>query len=297
MQAGRILNTSPSFERNNLKYCSHILNRVPEFTPQSYDKMSFLSKYFLRKCIPLRMRELAKTTCDTAFKVKKKFDDRYGENNYTIIAVGRSIASVAETLNFIGGEALVIPLSELRHYLPSQIPDIDLYRQYLDKIGLTKEKIRENPDKKFILMDYAVSGDSLMTAREFLEKPDLLGKSDNFFDYEINYIIKSLKALQLFYYERFKNFAPVGKLPLSNLKDVFMQSDSKTSREGRGTICQYGRKLFLFSLLDTLKRGDFHNFIPEKEFEHIRRFESHEYLGRRALIMINNLKEQVKKCK
>lgn len=294
MQVNNI-NSYPSFEGNNLhiRRCSNILDKTSGFTPDGYGRMSFISKFFLRKCTPDRMQELAKITCDIASKLKNKFDQKYGENNYMIIAVGRSIASVAETLNFMGGEAVVIPLSELRYYLPSQIQNIDVYRKYLDKIGLTKEKIRDNPDKKFVLMDYAVLGDSLSSAKEFLEKPELLGKSDNFIDYEINPIVKSLKTLKLFYHERFKNFSPVGKLPLENLKDVFIQADSTTSKEGRGIICQYARKMFLFNVLDSLHVGDFHGFIPEREYECVMRLESQEYLSKKCAREIRKLREQI----
>ena len=296
MQINKI-NQTPSFECSGLhiRRCNNILKRVSDFTPQGYENMSSDSKVFLRKCTPDRMQELAKTTCDIAYKLKNKFDIRYGENNYMVIAVGRSMASVAETLNFIGGEAVVIPLSELRFYLPDQVPDMELYRKYLEQIGLTKEKIQNNPDKRFILMDYAVSGDSLRTAREFLERPELLGKSDNFIDYEINPIIKSLKTIKLFYFERFKNFSPVGKLSLDNLRDVFTQSNSSTSREGRGNICQYFRKLFLFNLLDTLNLEDFHDFIPKKEINFVERFESQEYLERAMLKSLHNIKVQMDK--
>lgn len=290
------LNKQLSYEGNKLHIheCNKILNRVPEFTPQGYERMSFFSKAFLRKCTPIRMQELAKTACDIAFKIKNKFDNQYGENNYMIIAVGRSIASLTEILKFIGVNSTVIPLSELRFYLPAYISDIDIYKKYLDQIGLTREKIRKNPDTKFILMDYAVSGDSLSTAKEFLEKQELLGKSDNFIDREINPMIKSLKTIQLFYYERFKNFSPVGKLPLENLKDVFIQSNSATSKEGRGNICQYVRKLFLFNVLDVLKKNDFHNFMPSREIGYIERYESPEYRDR---LLIQNLHEQIEELK
>lgn len=291
-----IQNSVPAFEGHNLhiKQCSRILNSVPEINPQTYKKMSFLSKFFLRSFTPDRVKELAKTTCDITSKLKQRFDEKYGENNYMVIAVGRSIASIAETLNFMGGESKVIPLSELPYYLPPQIQDVDTYRNYLEQNGLSKKVISENPKKMFILMDYAVSGDSLVTAKEFLEKPELLGKSDNFIDKEINQIVKNFKILNLFYYERFKNFAPVGKLPLDKLRYVVMQSNSKTSKEGRGNICQYMRKLFLFNILDCINKDDYHDFNPEQEIKYVARFESQHYLNGLLNKALHNFQESIR---
>ena len=273
-----------TFEGSNVKlrFAHYILNKTGELTPQKYNKMSRLDKFILRKFTPLRLKELAMTTCDIAERVKTKFDNLFGENNYMVIAVGRSIASVAETLGFMGNESKILPMSELSYRLPQNIPDKDVYKQYLDKIGLTKELIQNNPEKKFVLMDYAVSGDSLDTAKEFLELPEFLGKSENFISREINHYIPSFKVKNLLYYERFKNFAPIGKLPLDKLKDVFQQADSTTSNEGRFNICQYIRKLFLFNVLDSLKRDNYHNFYPKKEINAVERFESDSGLERKS---------------
>lgn len=265
-----------------LKECHMILNNMGEITPQSYSKMPEMSKNFIRNNIPFRMQELAKTTCEIASKVKDKYDRIFGKNNYMIIALGRSIASVAEAFNFLGGEAKVIPLSKLGYFLPKRIPDVDKYREYLTQIGLTKQIIQEHPEKKFILMDYSVSGDSLSTAKEFLENPELLGKSENFIDREINPTINSLNILKLFYHERFKNFSPVGKLTLDNLKDVSIQGDSATSKEGRGNICQFVRKMFLFNLLDVLHQDNYHHFKPENEIAIIKkRYEDPDFLDKK----------------
>lgn len=286
---------STTFEGKNYPFLcsSYILKRAGEITPDKYEQMSFIKKFLLRKFTPERMVELAKTTCDTAYKLKSKLDKRFGENNYVIIAVGRSIASIAETINFMGGDAKIIPLSELRHTLPKQISDIDIYKKFLESIGLTKEIIRENPDKRFILMDYAVSGDSLQTAKEFLEKPDLLGKSDNFTDREINTLNSSLTVCNLLYHARFKPFSPVGKLPLENLSKVFIQADSATSKEGKHNICQYMRKLFLFNILDSLKKENFHNFIPQKELAAVKRYESQTFLSQQMEKTLNAMREAI----
>lgn len=292
-------NTLTTFESNNLhiKLGNRILNKIPDVNPQEYDKMSFLSKYILREITPERLQELAKITCDIAYHLKTRYDRIFGEDNYMIIAIGRSMASIAETLNFMGGDAKILPMSELRHYIPKPIRDIEVYRKYLDKIGLTKEEIRKNPQKQFILMDYAVSGDSLMCAKEFLEQPELLDKSDNLISRTLNPVIKSLNVLKLFYHERLKNFSPVGKLPLDKLKDVDMQADSKTSQEGRGNVCQYIRKLFLFNLLDNLSKNNFHGFVPQKEINAIARYESQEFLERQYLKALHQMRKKINSIK
>ena len=58
--------------------------------------MSEEFKQALREKTPKRMRELAQLNCFASFKVKNFLDSKFGQNNYTIIAIGRSISSITE---------------------------------------------------------------------------------------------------------------------------------------------------------------------------------------------------------
>ena len=51
--------------------------------------------------------------------------------------------------------------------------------------------------------------------------------------------------------------------------------------------------MFLFNVLDSLHVGDFHGFIPEREYECVMRLESQEYLSKKCAREIRKLREQI----
>ncbi len=149
---------------------SYLKNFEQELSPDTVSKLDKSIKVLLNKVTPKRIKELAQVNCYAAAKSKKYFDSLYGENNYTLIAIGRSVASIAETMKYLGADVKIIPLSGLRNGLPKEIPNIDLYKKYLSKIGINLGMLEKNKDKKYILFDYQYSGNSLQNADEFIRK-------------------------------------------------------------------------------------------------------------------------------
>ena len=119
-----------------------------------------------------------------AERLKQKFDKKYGKGNYTIICIGRSLSSVGKVLGYKIGEENVknIPMSGAGRYFTDlkyvneleKNGAINNFRKYLNSIGLKKEDI-ENSDRKYIILDYCVTGKSLFGATGMFRRDDVLG--------------------------------------------------------------------------------------------------------------------------
>ena len=119
-----------------------------------------------------------------AERLKQKFDKKYGKGNYTVICIGRSVSSVGKVLGYKIGEDNVknIPMSGASRYFTDlkyvnsleKNGSIDNFRKYLNSIGLKKEDI-ENSDRKYIILDYRVTGKSLLGASKLMRRDDVLG--------------------------------------------------------------------------------------------------------------------------
>lgn len=254
-----------SFEgsRNYIHIGRSYLDKIgEEVTPKTVEELPTLSKILLRFYTPKRVKELAQMNCYAAEKVKGYFDSVYGKDNYTLISIGRSVASIAETMKHMGADVRVIPLSGLGELLPIKIPDKAIYKEYLDKIGINKEVINKNKDRKYILMDYVCTGESLENAEYFIKREILNSDPKNLIKVSVNQALGdefNNKFAFLFSLSRFKEFSPVGKLSLLDLKRCFSQANFSTSVEGKSNMANYLRKIFLFNVFDNLKNGSFDN--------------------------------------
>ena len=263
--------------------CHAQLNRIGKITPKSMNRISEKAKQTIRDCTPARLKELAQMNCFAAEKVKAELDKKYGENNYVIIAIGRSISSIAETLGHIGVDTKIIPLSGLRWCDIDfvSIQDLPIYRTFLESKGLGRHDLDMNKNKKYIIMDYAYYGRSLERTERLLRKEELMGDAPNLISLKINDVLGEdfNKFQTLFRYNRFKAFSYVGKLKIDNLKDVFKQCSPDRVKEFKGNITQGLRKLFWFNVFDSLKQKNYKNIIPIKEFEAL---QEHQ-MSRRAI--------------
>ncbi len=238
-------------------------------SPAVYDNISPSIKSVLENVTPKRVKELAQLNCFAAIRGKAYFDKSYGRNNYTLIAMGRSVASIAETMRFLGADVKIIPLSGLREKLPKTVPDVDVYRKYLDSIGINIDLLEKNPNRNYILFDYTYSGNSLCNADSFFRR-DIFGKNPcNFFLESINQVLG--KDFQenfhtLFSLNRFKDFSSVGKLDILNLKNCFSQASEVDAVEYKSNMAKYLRKIFLFNVCDCLRKGKYQN-VCEEEFK------------------------------
>lgn len=110
--------------------------------------------------------------------IKCYLDKKYGENNYTVMTLGRSLSSVEKCLGYKIGEDNIkmVPMSLASHFClnPDTDEDVESFRDYLNSIGLSKESIKKS-DKALILADYSYTGQSLIGAKKIMQRDDVLG--------------------------------------------------------------------------------------------------------------------------
>ena len=114
--------------------------------------------------------------------VKDSLNKKYGEGNYVVIPVGRSLSALCKCLGYKIGEDKVkpLPMSSAGRFLHEVKcdEDINLLKKYLKSVDLTKRKVRKS-DKHFIFMDYCHTGNSLKGVKTLFESDDMWGHLDN----------------------------------------------------------------------------------------------------------------------
>lgn len=123
--------------------------------------------------------------------IKTVFDKQFGEGNYVVIPIGRSLSSVGKALAIRIGEENVknIPMSNMMQYCSNgdnydsykfklnqfnNNKGIEDYKEYLTSIGLSREEVNKS-GKQYIIIDYTSSGASLDAAYTILTSDDFLG--------------------------------------------------------------------------------------------------------------------------
>ena len=265
--------------------CAHnYLNNLGEMSIETVKKMSDKSKNYLREISPIRLRELANLNCYAAEKIKNSLDSEYGENKYAIIAIGRSVSSMTELLKNIGVDSWIIPLSGLSFSIPWHskkedfcikdkfgktvklnvyndfrsilLPEqLKTYSDYLSSIGLSKDEIRKKPDMKYIILDYEHTGKSLRNAHDILKDDAFLGDSQNIVAKSVNKLLGEdfygMNFNAFLNFERFKDYAYVGKMQVSNMGDVFKHANPEIEPKYQGNITKGLRDLFWFNVFDS----------------------------------------------
>ena len=251
--------------------CHTQLNKIGKISPYSISNLSEEFKQRIRDYTPARLKELAQMNCYAADKIKTELDKKFGGNNYVVIAIGRSVSSIAETLGHMGVDTKIIPLSGLRRREVHDIPanSLNTYKSFLGQIGLSKNDLSRNKNKKYILIDYAYYGRSLKRAEELLKKSEMLGDAQNLISLSVNDLLEedytNKQFRTLFQYNRFKNFSYVGRLHVDSLKDVYNQCSPERINEYQGNITKGLRKLFWFNVFDSLKEKNYQKINPLAE--------------------------------
>lgn len=86
------------------------LNAKP-MNKETYAKISPDGLQTLRSLLTPYMVEDAETLVTISKIIKVLFDNKYGENQYTFVSIGRSLSALANCLGFMGVETKHIPLS------------------------------------------------------------------------------------------------------------------------------------------------------------------------------------------
>lgn len=118
----------------------------------------------------------------TANCIKDTLNNKYGEGNYIVIPIGRSLSSIVKNLGYKIGEDNVklLPMSSAGRFLDLEKCDEDfgILTDYLDSIGLSKDNVKKS-DKQYIFIDYCCSGRSLQGAENLFKSNKMWGQLDN----------------------------------------------------------------------------------------------------------------------
>ncbi len=187
------LGTSSTYER--------ALSKLDKINKEEYDSLTYEEKEAIRKNILMFESRLLNKDFITkdlpmhhfaADSIKTVFDEQFGENNYVVVTIGRSLSSISKLLEMKIGEENVknIPLSHADEFHGGD--DFQDYtyaincftnkygfqnfKKYLASIGLDRETV-ESSGKTYILMDYCHTGKSLEGAYTLLTSDELLGNN------------------------------------------------------------------------------------------------------------------------
>lgn len=189
--------------------------------------------------------------------IKTIMNKQFGEGNYVLMPIGRSLSSIGKLLELQIGKDNVknIPLSKLGEYCIYAQDGFEKYfnsintftsqdgfrdfKEYLSSIGLSKELV-ENSDKNYVIIDYSFSGKSIRAAYDILTCDELLGNTkQNVCTVSINELLDIIKPsrksgfeysdkyniLEQFEWARFKPYSFVGGLHCDNIKDINTAKD------------------------------------------------------------------------
>ena len=106
----------------------------------------------------------------------KLFSDGIHEkypNGFTLVSIGRSPAFLAKYLEFQGEDVKYCPISNSGVYYDKLSPLlIQHYKEYFDRIGLTKE-FANTTKKPIICVDYTYMGHTLHKFKELLSSTEI----------------------------------------------------------------------------------------------------------------------------
>ena len=189
----QLLNDNASF------LCRRILSSVDEITPSVFNKFSKDEISVIRSQIPSEMAHHAEITVGVSRVLKNYFDKNLKKGNYVFVSVGRSFASVAQCLKFMGIEARYLPLSDLSTYEDSvaermvQSFGFPAYKEYLYELFGTPEALKKNK-KYFVVGDFCMSGTTLDVTKKILSHNTVGLSSKKIKYYNLNYLLQKIAA-------------------------------------------------------------------------------------------------------
>ena len=236
---------------------SLLLNLTKNMSGIEYLNLTQKQKNILDKVTPNFIKEDADTNYDLACSLKTYFQENYGDfKDFTILSIGRSLASCCEALKHMGANIKFLPFSNLRYRSFGGVTEegVSAYIKYLSSIGLSKEQIINNPTHKYIIMDYTSSGESLRRAYEFLTWPELLSDAPNIEKLSSDEALDFSQNLTLSG-QTLKRYSPIERLEVNELENVFKASepykyDFHHYKDSYDHLCTKLFKLRMFEILD-----------------------------------------------
>lgn len=174
---------------------NEILGKFKNFSISEYKNLTENEIKFLRQKFSELLKtenpyfyseEILKKHQKAANYIEETLDKKYGKNNYKVITLGRSLSSIGKSLSCKIGEDNVVnmPISDATMFVYPEYLQMwmkkwqtDGLKKFLENNNLTKE-IVENSDKKYVLIDFCYTGDSLKGCKNLLEQDCFMGKKN-----------------------------------------------------------------------------------------------------------------------
>lgn len=287
----------------NKNFFIKLFNLNPIYNFKKFNKKEFLNlsenqkqklrvEYLiLEKNLPAKITSIGKIHDFASECIKKVFDKRFGENNYIVLPLGRSLSSIGKALALKIGEENVIniPMSNAKRFFTEpylaenynfcinniqKSSGLKSFKEFLSSKKLSKKDIKKS-NKNYILLDYCCSGYSLRGAEQLFKSDIIWGNQKNIYAADFikilenfenkNYnlkLISELKNILLNSYYKDFSFVDASK----KLKDTKKAYKKPNNRLGNIT------KLIWFHIIDTIvsKKNNFNTtlkILSKKQFE------------------------------
>lgn len=181
------------------------LTKLKNVTVEEYKQLSLFDLHSIRRSIRRvygsSLNEDMKFNYVAASGIKRTLDKIYGENNYVVVTIGRSVSSIGKCLGYKIGENNVkqIPMSNAKRFLYMenlQDENLDIFKKYLNSKGLSKWDVRTS-GKHYIITDYCCSGQSLLGA-ELLLSNHIWDEQPNVMAINVSRLIGSIEPNEIF---------------------------------------------------------------------------------------------------
>ena len=268
-QANRISPLVDTFERSASLVEKTALAKLKKFNLNEYNLLTETEKKVLRDSIKasnqnfswdLDLHQYA-SEC-----IKQSLDREYGVGNYVVVTIGRSLSSIGKFLGFKIGEDNVknIPLSDLSGIDTNGIApieqfksftDCDAYNEMLESVGLSKKDI-DSSEKKYILIDYACSGNSIKNAYKILTSDTFWGNKDKKVTFSAiqdflapkDYSKKFADLSVAMAFSKFKKYSFIDRL---HKRESFVSESLKPKVWEKTDDAKNIKKIFAFMMLDS----------------------------------------------
>ncbi|MCR5266337.1 MAG: hypothetical protein K6E29_07065 [Cyanobacteria bacterium RUI128] len=245
------------------------IDKLSKFSVEEYKKLSpdFINKLRL-ECSQLlyadsswkELRDIEKTHDVASDMIIDGLNLQYDKDNWVIISLGRSAASIAKVIGYKAGEDKVkyLPMTRANRFIDKWkivnlegTEELSSLKKYLDSIDLSADKVNES-GKYYVLLDYCYTGSSLHGGYNLLTSNLLLGKNPRIQMANIMSYIPHKDPL----YDRLEGYMCACRLKeYSEVKCCKNLENAAESFYAPGELSRDAR-LMQFKLLDNVMRKD-----------------------------------------
>ncbi len=268
------INKSPSFKGRGISYISpkdikefsgrgfSILDKLKKITMEEYDSLLPGEKNILRELGDKFLYDMhVELNQELSTIVKKHYDGLYGPQNYAYVVFGRSLATVAKTLELKGIPSYALPISGLCRKDIDQsrlfnANDRQLLAGFFKARGIGADEIKKS-SKHIVFSDYSCSGSTINHMEQVLSSPEFGFNSAKCHFDSINEVLEASvdedKMFMFFdslYDQWLKRYSHIEAQPYNKIvsfESSFMNSASVKYPDIADDIL---KKLFWFDVMD-----------------------------------------------